>query len=160
MNPYKEKIAKRLHDLDSTDYGSTMQEAVKGADVFIGVSMPDILTAKDVETMAEGSIIFALSNPNPEISPIEAKKGGVTVMATGRSDYPNQVNNAIVYPGIFLGAMRSRVSSFTPEIKIAAAKAVARLVISPSAENILPTMFEPNIAEIVAKSIEEISDSL
>lgn len=157
MNPYKQKLVERLFALDGNNYGDNLKAAVKGADVFVGVSQPDLLDENDVRVMNSGSIIFALSNPNPEIMPDEAKRGGVGVMSSGRSDFPNQINNAMVYPGIFRGALEARIHDFTSEMKIHVATAMASIVSEPTADYILPTMFEPGLAEHIAKAVVEFS---
>ncbi|MFA7685979.1 MAG: malic enzyme-like NAD(P)-binding protein, partial [Candidatus Gracilibacteria bacterium] len=113
-----------------------LTEALVGADVFIGVSKPNLATAKMVKTMAKDPIIFAMSNPDPEITPTEAKKGGARVIATGRSDYPNQINNVLVFPGIFKGALEARSSKISDEMKIAAAISIAKLVKKPDPDHI------------------------
>lgn len=150
-NPYKERLAARLEALDAMEYGRSLEEVLRGADVFIGVSQPGLLDAEAVRTMAPDAIVFALSNPVPEVLPDVAKAGGARVVATGRSDFPNQVNNAVVYPGIFLGALRGRLRTITSEMKVRVARAVAELVSEPTEEMILPTMFVPGLAEHVAK---------
>lgn len=131
----------------------TLQDAFDGADVFLGVSGPNIATAEDVRRMAEKPIVFAMANPTPEISPEEAKKGGAYVIATGRSDYPNQVNNSLAFPGIFKGALENRVRRITDEMKLKAAYAIAGLVKKPSREQIVPDMFDTRLAKAVAKVI-------
>ena len=128
-------------------------EALSGADVFIGVSGPGIVSADDVQLMAERPIVFALSNPVPEIMPEEAKKGGAAVIATGRSDFPNQVNNALVFPGVFRGALDRGVTAITMESKLRAAKALAALVETPSAKKIIPDILDKRVVPAVAKAI-------
>lgn len=153
MNVYKERLAQRVFELDSVDYGSNLKELLQGSDVFIGVSQPNLLSAEDVRTMASGAVVFALSNPIPEIMPDEAMAGGAMVVASGRSDFPNQVNNALVYPGIFKGLLEGRIRSVSSEVKIAAARAVAEMVIEPKADQILPTVFEEGLSEKVARAV-------
>lgn len=126
---------------------------LEGADVFVGVSGPGLLTAEHIRTMADGAIIFALSNPVPEIMPDEAKKGGAAVIATGRSDFPNQINNALVFPGIFRGALDKGVTRITEETKVRAAKALAALVENPTAKKIIPDLFDKRVVAAVAKSV-------
>jgi len=130
-----------------------LQVALKGADVLIGVSGPGLATAADIKLMAKDSIVFALANPTPEIMPDEAKRGGARVIATGRSDFPNQVNNSLAFPGIFRGALDNKVRKITDEMKLKAAKAIAGLIKKPTAEKILPDMFDKRVAPAVAKVI-------
>jgi malate dehydrogenase (oxaloacetate-decarboxylating) len=156
MNPYKEAVAKRVFEKDGSDWGANLQGVLRGADVFLGVSQPGLLQAKDIATMAPKAIVFALSNPTPEIMPEEALAGGAMVVATGRSDFPNQVNNALVYPGIFLGALEGRRKSFSPEAKIAAAKAVANMISHPTRDEILPSVFAPGLSRIVADAVKAV----
>jgi malate dehydrogenase (oxaloacetate-decarboxylating) len=125
-----------------------------GADVFIGVSKAGVLTAQMVSTMAAQPIIFALANPIPEIMPEVARQAGALIVATGRSDFPNQVNNVLGFPGLFKGALRNRIAQFTAAMYIRAALNLAALV-TPTAEQILPSPFEPGIAEAVARAIDE-----
>jgi len=127
--------------------------ALSGADAFVGVSGPDLLTASDVSTMADRPIVFALSNPVPEIMPEEAKKGGAAVVATGRSDFPNQINNALVFPGVFRGALDRGVRRIDEESKVRAAKALAALVEKPSAGKIIPDVLDKRVVPAVAKAI-------
>ncbi len=131
----------------------SLAEVVAGSDVFIGVSGPNTMTAQMVATMAERAIVFALSNPTPEILPEEAKKGGAMVIATGRSDFPNQINNALVFPGIFRGALDKGVTEITEETKIRAAKALAALVEKPTAGKIIPDVLDKRVVPAVAKAV-------
>jgi malate dehydrogenase (oxaloacetate-decarboxylating) len=135
------------------DIRGGLEEALDGADVLIGVSGPGLATAKDIRRMARGAIVFALANPTPEIMPDEAKKGGAAVIATGRSDFPNQVNNSLAFPGIFRGALDNKVRKITDEMKLKAAFAIARLIAKPKADKILPDMFDKRVAPAVAKVI-------
>ena len=130
-----------------------LAEALVGADVLIGVSGPGLATAADIKLMAPHSIVFALANPTPEIMPDEAKKGGAMVIATGRSDFPNQINNSLAFPGIFRGALDNKVSKITDKMKLAAARAIAGLVAKPTAVKIVPDMFDKRVAKAVAKVI-------
>ena len=132
----------------------TLAEVIKDADVFIGVSAPGTLTADMIRTMAKDPIIFACANPTPEILPEEAKAAGAAVVSTGRSDYPNQVNNVLCFPGIFRGALDVRASDINDEMKIAAAYAIAGLVSDEelNADYILPAAFDPRVKEAVAKA--------
>jgi len=130
-----------------------LDEALEGADVFIGVSGPALMNRLQVGLMAEKPIVFAMANPVPEIMPEEAKKGGAYVIATGRSDYPNQINNSLVFPGVFRGALKNRVSKITDDMKLRAAKNLAALVGKPSAEKIIPDPFDKRVVPAVAKAI-------
>ncbi len=130
-------------------------EALRGSDVLIGVSGPNLATAKDLKLMNERAIVFAMANPLPEISFEEAKKGGAMVVGTGRSDYPNQINNSLVFPGVFRGALDNRVNKITDEMKLKAARNLAALVKKPTADKVIPGPFEKGIAEAVAKAIVE-----
>ncbi len=134
----------------------TLADALKGADIFIGVSAPNIVTPDMVSSMQKDSILFAMANPVPEIMPDAAKAAGARVVGTGRSDFPNQVNNVIAFPGIFKGALEGRAVQITEEMKLAAARALADLV--PEAElqedNILPEAFDPKVAEAVAEAVK------
>jgi len=136
-----------------TSVSGTLEDALHGADIFIGVSKPGLLSAKMVQTMADKPVVFALANPTPEIMPDEAKVAGVAVIATGRSDFPNQVNNAIAFPGIFRGALDNGVTKITDDHKIAAAKVIASLVEQPSAEHIIPTVFDERLVPAIAAEI-------
>ena len=134
-----------------------LADVIKGADVFIGVSAPGTLTGEMVKTMAPNPIIFACANPIPEIFPDEAKAAGAAVVATGRSDFPNQVNNVLAFPGIFRGALDVRASAINEEMKIAAAKAIASLVSDEelNPDYILPAAFDPRVGETVAKAVAQ-----
>jgi malate dehydrogenase (oxaloacetate-decarboxylating) len=133
----------------------TLAEVIRGADVFIGVSAPGTLTADMVRTMAKDPVIFACANPTPEIYPDEAKAGGAAVVATGRSDFPNQINNVLAFPGIFRGALDVRASDINDEMKIAAAYAIAGLVSEKdlSPEYIMPAPFDPRVKDAVAAAV-------
>ncbi|MDE1944235.1 MAG: NADP-dependent malic enzyme [Patescibacteria group bacterium] len=130
-----------------------LRDALTGADALIGVSGPGLATAADIARMAPGAIVFALANPIPEIFPDEAKRGGAVVVATGRSDFPNQINNALVFPGIFRGALDKGVRKITDKTKLAAAKALAALVAKPSADKIIPDLLDPRVVNAVANSV-------
>ena len=135
----------------------TLADVVKGADVFLGLSAPGVLTAEMVATMNKDPMVFACANPVPEIYPEEAKKGGAAVIGTGRSDYPNQINNVLAFPGVFRGALDVRASDINDEMKAAAAYAIADIV-SPEELNldyILPAAFDPRVAPAVAKAVAE-----
>ena len=135
----------------------TLADALKGADIFVGVSAPNIVTAEMVSTMNKDAIIFAMANPVPEIMPDVAKAAGARVVGTGRSDFPNQVNNVIAFPGIFKGALNGRAAQITEDMKLAAALAIANLV--PETEvsdtNILPEAFDPRVADVVSRAVME-----
>jgi malate dehydrogenase (oxaloacetate-decarboxylating) len=138
--------------LDTTLSGS-LDQAIVDADVFIGVSKPGLLTPEMVKTMATKPIVFALANPIPEIMPDVARKAGVAVIATGRSDFPNQVNNAIAFPGIFRGALDNGVQKITDDHKLAVAQVIAGLVENPSADIIIPSVFDERLVPEIAKVI-------
>ena len=133
----------------------TLADALRGADVFVGVSAPKLVTREMVATMAEGAIVFPMANPEPEIMPDEAKAGGAAVIGTGRSDFPNQINNVLAFPGIFRGALDVRAARITPEMMLAAAYAIAAAVPEDrlGAEYIIPSVFEPGIAQRVAEAV-------
>ena len=154
LNPAKEEIAKITNK--NKESGS-LADVIKGKDIFLGVSAPGVLTAEMVSTMAKDSIIFAMANPTPEIMPDEAKRGGAAVVATGRSDFPNQVNNVLVFPGIFRGALDARATAITEEMKRAAAMAIASIVkddeLSP--DYIIPDAFNPEVAKVVAAAVAD-----
>jgi malate dehydrogenase (oxaloacetate-decarboxylating) len=150
LSPHKKDLAKITNPRGLT---GGVREALEGADVVIGVSGPNLITAKQIASMAKNSVVFALANPAPEITPEEAKKGGAKVIATGRSDYPNQINNSLVFPGVFRGALDNKVKGITDEMKLRAAKNLAALVKKPRAEKIIPTPFEKGITTAVARAI-------
>lgn len=131
-----------------------IRDAIRGADVFIGVSVANLLTAADISTMAEKSIVLAMANPDPEITPEEAKRGGAMVVGTGRSDYANQVNNVLGFPGVFRGALDARAKSITPEMKLAAALAIAACVETPTADYIIPASLDKTVATSVAVAVK------
>ena len=154
MNPVKEEMAK-ITNLRK-EQGS-LADIVKGADVFIGVSAPKALTVDMVKTMNQDAIVFACANPTPEIFPDEAKAGGAKVVATGRSDFPNQINNVLAFPGIFRGAFDVRARYINDEMKIAAAKALAGLISEEelNADYIIPAAFDERVGGTVAKAVAE-----
>ncbi len=131
----------------------TLQDALKDADAVIGVSGPGLMTADDVRLMAQKPIVFGLANPVPEILPEEARKGGAYVIATGRSDFPNQINNALVFPGVFRGAIDYKVTQITDDMKLKAAKKIAALVPKPTAAKIIPDIFDKKVVKAVASVI-------
>jgi len=134
----------------------TLKDAVKNADIFVGVSAPGVLTEEMVQTMNKDAIIFALANPVPEIMPDVAKKAGARIVGTGRSDFPNQVNNVVAFPGIFKGALEGRAKQITEDMKLAAAIAIASLVPENelSEDNIMPEAFNPQVADLVAQAVK------
>lgn len=136
----------------------SIREAIKGADVFIGVSVGNLLNAADIRTMAKDSIVFGLANPTPEIMPDEAYKGGAAIIGTGRSDLPNQVNNVLGFPGIFRGALDARAKVISPKMKLAAAYAIADSVRTPSRENIIPSALNEKVAYEVAAAVREVAE--
>ena len=153
MNPAKEEIA------SITNPGKrkgTLAEVLKGADVFIGVSAPGMVSTEMIKTMNRDAIIFACANPTPEIFPEDAKAGGAAVVSTGRSDYPNQINNVLAFPGIFRGALDVRARDINDAMKIAAANALAGLISEEelSADYIIPAAFDPRVKDAVAKAVK------
>lgn len=153
MNMAKVEIA---HLTNHKGQGGTLRDALAGADVFIGVSAPNILTKDDVRKMNKKPIVFTMSNPVPEISPEEAKKGGAFIVATGSSKYPNQINNVLVFPGIFRGALDTRTKKITDEHKLKAAKAIAALVKTPTCDKIIPEALNKQVAKKVANVFKKI----
>ncbi len=153
LNWMQEKMAKITNPNHET---GSLADALKGADIFVGVSAPNIVTPEMVASMAKDSILFAMANPVPEIMPDVAKAAGAKVVGTGRSDFPNQVNNVVAFPGIFKGALEGRATQITEEMKLAAANAIAGLV--PDDElneyNIMPEAFNPKVAELVAEAVK------
>ena len=154
LNPIKEEMAEITNQ--AMEKGK-LADVIKGADVFIGVSGPGTLTKDMVRTMAKDPIIFACANPTPEIFPDEAKEAGAAVVSTGRSDFPNQINNVLAFPGIFRGALDVRASDINAEMKIAASYALANLVSEEelSADYIIPAAFDPRVKDAVAKAVAQ-----
>lgn len=152
LNWMQEKMAKITNPDNVT---GTLADALKGADIFVGVSAPNIVTPEMVRSMAPDSILFAMANPTPEIMPDVAKAAGARVVGTGRSDFPNQINNVVAFPGIFKGALEGRATQITEEMKLAAAAAIAGLVPDEelSEDNIMPEAFDPKVAELVAQAV-------
>ncbi|MFQ9985391.1 MAG: malic enzyme-like NAD(P)-binding protein, partial [Lachnospiraceae bacterium] len=134
----------------------SLADAMRGADIFIGVSAPGIVTSEMVASMNEDAILFAMANPVPEIMPDLARAAGARVVGTGRSDFPNQVNNVMAFPGIFKGALEGRAKQITEEMKLAAAHAIAELVSDGelSEEQILPSVFDPRVAQVVSDAVK------
>ena len=154
-NPVKAELAKITN---KDNLVGTLKEAIKGCDVFVGVSVPGVIDEADIKNMAEEPIVFAMANPVPEIDPAKAKEAGAKVVATGRSDFPNQINNVLAFPGIFRGALDAHAEEITDEMKLAAAKSLANLV-SPeklSADYVIPGAFEEGVADEVAKAVKDI----
>ncbi len=153
LNWMQEKMAKITNPANET---GSLSDALKNADIFVGVSAPGIVTKEMVASMNKDSILFAMANPVPEIMPDLAKEAGARVVGTGRSDFPNQINNVVVFPGIFKGALEGRATQITEEMKLAAAEAIARLV--PENErnenNIIPEAFDPVVAKTVAEAVK------
>ena len=153
LNWMQEKMAKITNPNHET---GTLADALKGADIFVVVSAPNIVTPEMVSSMAKDSILFAMANPVPEIMPDVAKAAGARVVGTGRSDFPNQVNNVVAFPGIFKGALEGRATQITEEMKLAAANAIAGLVPENelNEDNIMPEAFNPKVAELVAEAVK------
>lgn len=150
LNPEKTAL---LEFTNKDNVSGNLEDALKGADIFIGVSKAGLLTAEKVKTMNKDPIVFAMANPTPEIMPDVAKSAGVAIIATGRSDFPNQVNNSLAFPGIFRGALDNRVNKITDEHKLAAANVIASLVENPDSENIIPSTLDERLVPEVAKVI-------
>ena len=145
---------KALLEFVDRDKTGTMEDAIAGADIFIGVSKGGLLTREHIQSMAANPIVFALANPIPEIMPDQAKRAGVAVIATGRSDFPNQINNALAFPGIFRGALDNGVKKITDQHKIAAAEALAALVDNPTADQVIPSPFDERVVSAVSAVIK------
>jgi len=153
LNWMQQKMVEVTNPNDET---GLLADAMKGADIFVGVSAPNIVTPEMVASMNKDSILFAMANPVPEIMPDVAKAAGARVVGTGRSDFPNQVNNVVAFPGIFKGALEGRAAQITEEMKLAAANAIAGLVPADKLndENIMPEAFDPQVAEVVANAVK------
>ncbi len=153
LNWMQQKMAK-MTNLENAK--GTLADALKGADIFIGVSAPNIVTAEMAASMNQDAILFAMANPVPEIMPDVAKAAGVKVIGTGRSDFPNQINNVVAFPGIFKGALEGRASRITEEMKLAAAKAIAGLVSDEelNADFIMPEAFDKRVAKVVSEAVK------
>ena len=154
LNWIKEEMS---HVTNLEKKAGTLADVIKGADVFIGVSAPGTLTTEMVRTMNKDAIVFACANPTPEITPEDAKAGGARVIATGRSDYPNQVNNVLAFPGVFRGTFDCRASDINEEMKMAAAQALSSLVSDEelNEEYILPRAFDPRVGKTVAAAVAQ-----
>ncbi len=160
-DPELQERHKELASISNPDHlKGSLEEVIKDADVFIGVSAPNVFKKEWIQTMNEKAIIFAMANPTPEIMPDEAKEGGAFIVATGRSDFPNQINNVLAFPGIFRGALDARASDITEEMQIAAAQGIASIIPDDelSVENIIPNAFNPNVSKIVAKSVNKAAE--
>lgn len=154
LNPEKQALLKFTNQ---GKHSGTVQDVLKGADVFVGVSKGGLLCADDIREMNKDAIILAMANPLPEIMPDEARAGGAAVIGTGRSDFPNQVNNVLAFPGIFRGALEAKAKQISPEMKIAAAHALAASVGEPTAERILPSPLDATVAPIVAAAVAAVA---
>lgn len=154
LNPAQAEMARLTNRGHMT---GTLADAIRGADVFFGMSAPQVLTAEMVSTMARDPMVFAMANPVPEIWPEDAKKGGAAVVGTGRSDYPNQINNVLAFPGIFRGALDVRARDINEEMKLAAARAIADVVTDEelSAEHIMPLAFDERVTRAVAQAVAQ-----
>lgn len=150
LNDEKKKL---LEFTNPQNISGTLEHALVGADIFIGVSQPGLLTGAMIQSMEKDPVVFAMANPTPEIMPDEATAAGVAVMATGRSDFANQVNNALAFPGIFRGALDNKVTQITDQHKIAAAEAIAALVETPTADQIIPSVLDDRLVPTIAKVI-------
>ena len=152
-NPVKAELAKITN---KDNLVGSLKEAIKGCDVFVGVSAPGVIDEADIKNMAADPIVFAMANPVPEIDPALAKEAGAAVVATGRSDFPNQINNVLAFPGIFRGALDAHAEEITDSMKLAAAKALANLVSEEklSADYVIPGAFEEGVADAVAKAVK------
>lgn len=151
-------MQEKMMDVTNLEHRTgSLSDAMKGADIFIGVSAPGIVTKDMVASMNQDAIIFAMANPVPEIMPDLAKAAGAKVVGTGRSDFPNQVNNVVVFPGIFKGALEGRATAITEEMKLAAANAIAGLVDEKdlNEDNILPEAFDPRVADVVSRAVKD-----
>ena len=151
-------MQEKMMDVTNLEHRTgSLSDAMKGADIFIGVSAPGIVTKDMVASMNKDAIIFAMANPGPEIMPDLAKAAGAKVVGTGRSDFPNQVNNVVVFPGIFKGALEGRATAITEEMKLAAANAIAGLVDEKdlNEDNILPEAFDPRVADVVSRAVKD-----
>ena len=154
MNSAKAEMAKTTN---KNNQAGTLADVLAGKDVFIGVSAPGLVSVEMVASMAKDAIVFAMANPTPEIMPEDAKKGGARVIATGRSDFPNQINNVLVFPGIFRGALDANASAITESMKEAASRAIASIVKPEelNEEYIIPDAFNEDVAKVVAKAVAD-----
>ncbi len=149
--PYKKELA-RITNPEKL-FGD-FDKAIEKADVFIGLSRPNVLLSSDIKKMAKLAIVFAMANPIPEIMPDIAKKAGASVVATGRSDFPNQINNALAFPGIFRGALDNKTRQITDKMKMKAAYALAGLIKNPNYKKIIPSIFDKRVVKVVSRAIK------
>lgn len=152
LEPYKKEIAEFTN---KNNLAGDLEKALEGADVFIGLSVGGILKPEYIKKMSKDPIIFAMANPTPEIMPEEAKKVGVRLIATGRSDFPNQINNALVFPGVFKGAIEGRAKQITPAMKMAAAGALGDLIKEPTADNFVPSIFDKSVVKAISQAVKD-----
>lgn len=150
QNVYKQAVAGMSN---KEGKGGALAEVIRGADVVIGVSGPRALTKEMIRTMGKDPIVFAMANPTPEIMPDEARDAGAAIVATGRSDYPNQINNVLAFPGIFRAVVAGRLKAITPQMKLAASQRLAGLIQRPTAESIIPSPFTPNLAKHISRAV-------
>jgi malate dehydrogenase (oxaloacetate-decarboxylating) len=151
-NPTKLKLASYTNRNNLT---GSLVDAMKGADVFVGVSVANAVTVEMIHDMADKPLIFAMANPIPEIMPDLAKQAGAFIVGTGRSDFPNQINNVLIFPGIFKGAMEARAPHITPKMKLAAAYALAETLEHPTVDKVIPDVFDPNVVINVANAVKK-----
>ncbi|MBV1888662.1 MAG: NAD-dependent malic enzyme, partial [Proteobacteria bacterium] len=152
LNEYKKEL---LGYTNQEDLSGSLQDAMKGADAFIGVSMGNLLNSADIQNMNPDAIVLAMANPIPEIMPDVALAAGAKVVGTGRSDFPNQVNNVLAFPGIFKGALEAHATRITESMKIAAAHALADVVLNPTADKILPDPLDRTVVPVIAKAVRD-----
>lgn len=150
LDKYKKILAELTN---KNNRKGSLQDALAGADVFVGVSRGNLVTSDDIKLMAENSIVFAMANPVPEIMPDDARAGGAFIVGTGRSDYPNQINNSLAFPGVFKGALEVGAKKITEEMKVAASYALANFVKNPTKEKIIPNPFDEGVTEAVAQAV-------
>lgn len=153
MNPVKQEMAEITN---RERLKGTLGDALEDADVFIGVSVPGVLKKKMIKRMTKNPIVFAMANPIPEIMPEEAHEAGANIVATGRSDFPNQINNVLAFPGLFRGALNARTSNFSYKMYVAAAYGIANCVDDPTPDNIIPSAFDKRVAQSVANIVEDV----
>lgn len=146
-----------LNITNPDNQSGTLKDVLSGADIFIGVSQGNLLSAGDIKRMAKDSIVFALANPMPEVMPEAAREGGARIYASGRSDFPNQINNVLVYPGIFKGVLEAGAKKITDEMKMAAAEALANVIKSPRPDKIIPDPFDKNVVKAVSNAVKKIA---
>jgi malate dehydrogenase (oxaloacetate-decarboxylating) len=159
MDAYDFLSKELLEFINPHNHHYTLKEALIDADVFIGVSAPRLVTSEMIQTMGKDPIVFALANPEPEISYEDALKGGARIIATGRSDLPNQINNVLVFPGLFRGALDCRATQITEEMKLAAAYGLASLIKEDELrfDYIIPSVFDPRVSEVVAFEVKKVA---